>query len=238
MDAVGVIPHQHEVGGGGLQGRQTADGLGRVHHALGVGVLGHVPHTLDGGILHQLLHHVHIGASGGHGNSNHLHAEGLGDLEVPVIAGGGAEPLHLVQLAPWLLAVEQAVGKGLGHRVIHQLQTGVAAHEHLLQLAAQNVGKQRLGGGDTGHLAIVSGLDTVGDKILRLDENAEDIRHQIQLVTARLAPCHIQLQAQRLLLLIGRLDGSIFRLTLLQRHFRVLFHGIASLYACYRTIFA
>ena len=130
------------------------------------------------------------------------------------------------------------MGKGLGHRVVHELQAGVAAHENLFRLAAQNVGKQRLGGGDTGHLAVIAGLDAVGDKVLGLDEDAEDIRHQIQLVAARLAPRHIQLQAQGLLLLIGRLDSGVLRLTLLQRHFRVFFHGIASLYACYRTILA
>ena len=214
VDAVGVIPHQHKVGSGGLHGRQTANGLGGVHHALGVGVLGHVPHTLHGRILHQLLHLIHIGAVGGHGDVDHLHAEGLGDLEVAVIAGNGADPLHLVQLAPRLLAVEQAVGKGFGYRVVHQLQAGIAAHEYLLRLAAQNVGKQCLGGGDTGHLAIVAGLDALVDEVLRLDEDIENIRHHIQLVTARLAPRHIQLQAQRLLLLISGLDGGVLRLTL------------------------
>ncbi len=126
VDAVGIVPHEHKVGGGGLHLRQTVDGRGGVDHALGVGVLGHVPHTLDGGVFHQLLHHVHIRAGRRHGHGDHLHAEGLRDLEMPVVSRHRADPLHPVQLAPGLFAVQQAVGIRLGHGVIHELEAGVA----------------------------------------------------------------------------------------------------------------
>ena len=141
VDAISVIPHQHEVGSGGLHLCNTLNGLIGIHHALGVGVLGHVPHTFDFGILHQFLHHVHIGTGGGHGHGDHLHAEALGDLKVAVIAGCRADPLHLIELCPGLLAVEHTVGKCLGHGIIHQLQAGIAAHENLRGLAAQDLGK-------------------------------------------------------------------------------------------------
>ena len=85
MDAVGVVPHEHKVGGGGLHLRQTVDGRGGVDHALGVGVLGDIPHTLDGGVLDEGLYLVHVGAVGGHGDGDHLYAEALGDLEVAVL---------------------------------------------------------------------------------------------------------------------------------------------------------
>ena len=54
---------------------------------------------------------------------------------MPVIAGGGAQELHHGLPAPGALAVEQTMGIGLGDGIVHQLQAGVAAHEHLLAVA-------------------------------------------------------------------------------------------------------
>lgn len=223
VDAVGVVPHQHEVRRGGLHGRQTANSLLRIHHALRVGVFGHVPHALHRRIADQLLHHVHVGAAGGHGHGDHLHAEAVRHLEVPVIAGHRADPLHPVQLAPGLLAVEQTVGERLGDGVVHQLQTGVAAHEHLLRLAAQNVREQPPRRGDARHLAVVPGLHAVGHELLRLRQQPENGRHQIQLLPARLAPGHIQRQVQRLGALVLRLQGRVCSLPLRQCHVCVFF---------------
>ena len=147
VDTVSVIPHQQKIGCGRFHGGDAADGLITVNDAVGVGILGNAPHALDRRVLDQLLHHVHIRAGGQHGDGDHGHAEGLGDLEVPVIAGCGAQPLHFVQLAPRLLAVQQAVGIGLSNGVVHQLQAGIAADKHVFGLRAQNVGKQLLHGG-------------------------------------------------------------------------------------------
>ena len=135
VDAVSIVPHEHKVRGCGLHGGDTADSLVGVHHALGVGVLGHIPHTLHGGILDKLLHSIHVGSVSSHGNGNKLCPEGLRHLKMPVIARCRAQPLHLLQLAPGLLGVKQAVGIRLGNGIIHKLQTGVAAHEALLRLA-------------------------------------------------------------------------------------------------------
>ena len=175
MDAVGVVPHEHEVGGGGAHGGDAAQGIVAIHDAVGVGVLGHAPHTLDLGVTNQVLHHVHIRAGGGHGNGNHLHAEILADFEMAVIAGSGAQPFYLVQLAPGLGRVEIAVGIGPGDGVIHELQAGAAAYEHLLGLAVQDLGKQPLGGGNAVHVAVVSHVDAVGDKVLGPLQYAADV---------------------------------------------------------------
>ena len=118
------------------------------------------------------------------------------------------------------------MGERLGDGVVHQLQAGVAAHEHLLRLAAQNVGKQGLGGGDAGHLAIVAGLDAVGDKVLRLGQQAENGCDQVQLGLAGLAPGHIQAETHGLELFVFRLHGGVFRLTLLKAHVCIFFHCI------------
>ena len=118
------------------------------------------------------------------------------------------------------------MGESLGYGVVHQLQAGVAAHEHLLGLAAQNVGKQPSGRGDTRHLAVVADVDAVGDKILRLRQQTENGCDQIQLGLARPAPRHIQAEAHALELLELRLHRGVFRLTLLKAHVCIFLHCI------------
>ena len=98
MNTVSVIPHEQEILCSWLEMRDTIDNLIAVDYAIGIGILRHAPHTLYGGILYDLLHHVHVRAVVVHGNRYKLHAEGLGDLEVAVIAGRRAKPLYLVQL--------------------------------------------------------------------------------------------------------------------------------------------
>ena len=131
-----------------------------------------------------------------------------------VIAGHGADPLHPIELAPGSGAVLQAVGIGLGDGVVHQLQTGVAADEALLRLAAENIGKQALGSRQTGTFAVVAAFNAVGDKIGGLDQYIAHFRYHIQLILARLAAGHVQAQPQRLLLFVIRLDRGVLRLTL------------------------
>ena len=98
MNTVSVIPHEQEILCRRLEMRNTVNDLVAVDYTVGIGVFGHAPHTLYGGILYDLLYHVHVWAVVVHGNRYKLHAEGLGDLEVAVIAGRRAKPLYLVQL--------------------------------------------------------------------------------------------------------------------------------------------
>ena len=228
MDAVGVVPHQQEVRRRGLHGGDAADGLGGVDDAVGVGVLGHVPHALDGGVFDGLFHGVHVRSLVGHGDGDELKAEGLRHLEVAVIAGRGAQELHHRLPAPGPLTVEQAVGVGLGDGVVHQLQAGVAAHEHLLRLTAQDLREQPLGGRQAGELAVVAHVDAVGHIVLRLLHQGEDVADQIQLGLAGLAPGHVQLQPPGLQVLIFLGHLGVFRLALLCGHLGISSHFNAS----------
>ena len=141
-----------------------------------------------------------------------------------VIAGGGAEPLHLFQLAPGLVGMEKTIGVRLGNNVIHELQTCVAAYKALLRFAAQYVGKQLLGRGQTIHIAIVAAVDAVADKVLGLHKNIAQVGDHIQLLFAGLAPGHVQLQPQCLLFFVVRQHSGIFRLALLSGHVRIFYH--------------
>ena len=88
VDDVGLIPEDLEIGSGRLHFSKTLDRFVTVGVAVGVGILRHTPDALDGVILgHQLLDHIHIGAVRGHGHTNQLKAELLGDGKVAVIAG-------------------------------------------------------------------------------------------------------------------------------------------------------
>ena len=72
-------------------------------------------------VLDGLLHGVHVRTGGGHGNGDELKAEGFRQLEVAVIAGGGAQPLDDGLLAPGAGAVEAAMDKGAVDYAVHQL---------------------------------------------------------------------------------------------------------------------
>ena len=124
--------------------------------------------------------------------------------------------------------MEQAVGVGLGDGVVHQLQTGVAAHEHLLRPAAQDLREQPLGRRQAAELAVVAHVDTVGHVVLRLLHQAENIADQIQLRLAGLAPGHVQIQAPGLQLLVLPGHLGVFRLPLLGGHLGISSHYSAS----------
>ena len=194
VDAVGVVPDHHEVGGGGLQAGDAADHLVGVNKAVGVGVLGDAPDALHLGVLGQPLHLVHVGAVLVALHGNQLDPEGLGHPEVPVVAGDGAQELHLLLLGPGLYAVEKAVGPGLGHQVIHHIQAGIAAHKALLGLHVQHLRPVLPGAGHSGQLAVVPGIHPVGHAVVKI-QRGQQPPGQLQLLQAGLSPGHIQLQA-------------------------------------------
>ena len=230
VDAVGIVPHEHKVRRGGLHGGQPVDGLKGIGNARGVGVFGHVPHAPDLRVPDQALHFVHVRAGLRHPHRDQLHAEGLRHLEVPVIARHRAQPLHPVQLAPGLLAVQQAVGIRLGHGVEHHLQGGVAPGDDLAGLAAQKVCKQLPGNGNTRHIAVISRINAVGDEVVGSQGDVVHLHDHIQLLPAGLAPGHVQLQSQGLLLLVGPAQGGVFRLPLRKGHFLISFHDAFPLF--------
>ena len=203
----------------------AVNGLSTVDDPLGVGVLGHAPHTLDGGVLDGGLHGVHVRTGPGHGDGDQLHAEGLRQVEVAVIAGGRAQEFHRVQLAPGLLAVEQAVGVCLGNGVVHQGQAGVAADEALLRLAAQQLRKVLFRAGQACELPVVAHVEARLHAVLRRFQHGQHVADQIQLLFSGLSPGHVQLQILPLQLLEPLGDSLILRLELGCAH-GLIFHRV------------
>ena len=201
MDDVSLVPEDLEIRGSGLHLGKALDGLIAVSVAIGVGVLRHAPDALDGVILcHQLFHNVHIWAVGGHGHADELKAELLGNSKVAVIAGHRAEELALLHLRPGAGRLREAEHITDVDEVIHQLQAGVAAHEHLVGLYAEHICKQGACLAQTLQLAVVAGI---GACIRGVVGHLQQIHCQIHLVGARLAACHIKLQTLCLKLLIS-----------------------------------
>ena len=159
VDDVGLIPEDLEIRGGGLHLGKALDGLIAVSVAIGVGVLRHAPDTLDGIVLcHQLFHNVHIGTVGGHGHADELKAELFSNGKVTVIAGHRAEELTLFHLRPRAGRLREAEHITDVDEVIHQLQAGVAAHEHLVGLYTEHICKQGAGLVQTLQFAVVAGI--------------------------------------------------------------------------------
>ena len=103
MHAIGIIPENAEIGGGGLQPGEAAHRFIIVGNALGIGIFGHAPDALDGIILaDQLFNQIHIRSVFFHRNADHLNAEMLANGEMTVVAGDRAEKLHFFQAAPGL----------------------------------------------------------------------------------------------------------------------------------------
>ena len=237
VDAIGVVPDDGKVRGSGLQVGKAADGLVGVNNSVGVGVFGNRPYELDLRVLHQLLHHVHVRTLGGHGNGNQLRAEELADLEMPIISGGGAEKFHLFLPAPWLGAVEQAVGIGTGHHVEHHIQGSRAADEHLIRLAAQHIRPVPPGTGNTRQFAVIPGVHAVVEAVLRSLQHGQKAADQIQLLLGGLTAGHIQIQPLRLAGFVGRQHTAVFTFQFFPGHAGIGSHidhpfGILTSFTC------
>ena len=194
MDAVGIVPHEQKVRRGGLHLRDALNGLVGVDDAVGVGILRHVPHTLDARVLDEIFDDIHVGAVFGHGNGDELKAEALGHLEVAVVAGRGAEPLDALFLTPRPFAVQKAVRVSLGNRVIHELKARVAAGEDLRGLAAEDLGEQRAGALKALELAVVAGVHAVVDAVFGARKHSQKAADEVELLFARLAARHVELE--------------------------------------------
>ena len=195
VDAVGIVPHEGKIGRGGLQSRNARDGLVGIDDAVGVRILRHAPHALDSRILDSFFDQIHIRAGRGHGDGDELKAETLGHLEMAVVAGSGAEPFDALFLAPRLFAVQQAVGVGLGDRVVHELEARIAAGEDLRGLAAEDIGEQLTRALKTLELAVVAGVHAAVHALLGAGQRGQKAADHVELLLARLAACHVELEA-------------------------------------------
>ena len=195
MYTVGVVPHDHEVLRCGLKLCKPPDGLIAVDDAVRVGILRNTPDALDRRVLYQGFDLIHVRARRGHIDGDQLCAEALRYAEVPVIARGRAQEFYLVQFAPGFLAVQQAVGIGLGDGVVHQVQAGVASYEAFLRPAAENIGKERFCARQPGKAAVVAHIHSVRAAVCRIGQDAQNPADEIQLFLSRLSAGHIQFQA-------------------------------------------
>ena len=118
------------------------------------------------------------------------------------------------------------MGIGLAHGVVHQLEAGVAACEHLGGLAAQDIRKQGPGGGEAGDLTVVAHVQAAGYVIRRILHQMEDIAHQIQLGLPGFAPGHVQVQPPGFQSLEFLPEPAQFCGPLLLGHLKVGFHTI------------
>ena len=222
VDDVRLVPEDLEIGRGGFHGGKAADGLVAVGVAVGVGILRHAPDALDGIVLgHELFDHIHIGAGLGHGDVDHLKAEILGDGKVAVIAGHRAKELALFDLRPRAGRILKTEDVADGHKVVHQLQAGVAAHKNFAGSRAHHVGKQLAGLVQTLQIAVVAGVGAlIGGVIVHLQK----VHCQIHLVRTGLAARHIQVKTHRLILFILRFQRGLFGGKLIDIHCKIISH--------------
>ena len=191
MYTISIVPHQNKIRCCRPQTGQAADGIRGIDDSIGIGVFRHTPDALHRRILHQLLHLVHVRSRYGHGDGDELCAEGLRNPKMPVIARGRAQKFHLLQAAPGCFAVQQAMGIGFGNEIIHQGQAGVSAGNGLLHPAAQHPGPIPPGGRQTCQFSIVTGIDAVGEALLRAGQDGENVADHVQLGAPRLPPGHV-----------------------------------------------
>ena len=128
---------------------------------------------------------------------------------MPVIAGRRAEEFDRVQLAPRLFRVQKSMCKRLGNGVVHERQRCIAADEALLGLAAENIGKQPLGGHDAAQLAVVAHVHAVDNALCRVGQHGQNIADHVQLCLGGLAARHVELQLLCLEFIKMRLDLAI-----------------------------
>ena len=237
VDAVGIVPHEQEVGSRGLHLRNALDGLVGVDDAVGVRVLRHVPHALDARVLDEVFDNVHVGAVFGHRDGDELKAEALGHLEVAVIARCGAEPFDALFLAPRLFAVQQAVSVGLGDRVVHELEARIAAGEDLRGLAAEDIGEQLTRALKPLEFAVVAGVHAAVHALLGTGQRGQDAADHVELLLARLAARHVELEALGLPALVFGGHLVVFALAMVGRYFNALHCSPPPcwLYCTYRT---
>ena len=114
----------------------------------------HMPFTAR--VFHQRLDQIHVRPVLVERHRDELHAERLREVEVPVHSPAPAEELDHRLLRPGPRAVRQPVRIRLGNQVVHEVQTGVAAHDHLFRPDAQQLRKEALAGGQPVQAAVVA----------------------------------------------------------------------------------
>ena len=104
------------------------------------------------------------------------------------------------------------VAVGCGNIVKHHVQAGVSAHDNRLRRHVQHAAKQTLGLRQAVQQAVVAHIQAIfgGIAIAGIDA-FQHVQRQIQLLLARLAAGHIQLQPAGAVVLVGFLQLQLPR---------------------------
>ena len=158
-----------------------------------------------------------------------------------VIAGDGAEELHLFQLAPGG-AAHNAVGHGAGHGVEHDVQAGVAVDDDLAGPDLHHVGHQLLAFVDAVQDAVVPAVGAVvAAEVAVAVQNIHHAHGQVQLILTGLAAGHVQRQLALLIFFVFRLQCGFEFQQLFAGHFGIGFHKFLryfwmDLQVCFSTL--
>ena len=138
-----------------------------------------------------------------------------------VIAGHRAEELALLHLRPGARRLRETEHIADIDEVVHQLQAGVAAHEHFLRLYAKDIRKQHAGLLQAFQLAIVAGIRTgIGGIVIHLQQ----VHSQIHLVRTGLAAGHVQLETLGLKFFILCFERCLFGSEFITIHCKIICH--------------
>ena len=143
---------------------------------------------------------------------------------MPVIAGHGAEEAQLSLLAPGLTAAVDAQHQRLDEAVVHQAETGLAAHDDVLHGHTQDLAEELLGLVHAGQLSVVAhvGAFAAVDQVVGV--LGQHIHAEIQLGGVGLAAGHVELETAGLDLLVFGHERVNLMLQLLTGHVEIRIH--------------
>ena len=231
MYAVRVVPEDPEVGSRRLKSRKSPDCLVRIGITRGIAVFWHTPDALDGIVLvDQLLDHIHVRSFRAKRDRNHLDAKIFRDREMSVISGNGAKEFHSVLLAPGSIS-HDSVRHGSRDCVVHDVEGRVSENDNVVRIVLHHIAQKHLGFLHACQYAVVTAVRSVFTRKVTL--RREDIHHshgKIELIHARLASAHIEVQIHLLIALIVLLKSLELSREFVSGHFRIWFHIIFLLF--------
>ncbi len=118
----------------------------------------------------------------------------LADGKMPVVAGNRTEKFYLIQAAPRLWRAVYTVEHRPSDGVIHHIQAGITADNHIFRRHIQKIPHQLFGLRDSIQTAVVAAVGPVrGGQIALAAQNVHHRGRKNQLIGARFPPGHIQL---------------------------------------------
>ena len=197
MDKIGVIPENSEIRRFGRKVRKSFYHFVRIGLPGRIGKFWYAPNAFDGVVLaNKAFDQIHVRPVFFHGNADHFNPEMLADGEMPVVAGNWAKKFYFFQAAPWFGRSVHAVEHSAGYRIVHHIQAGISADNHIFRRDSQQVSHEFFGFRDAVQTPVIAAVGPVGCRqIAMAAQNIQHRRGQNQLIWAWLAPGHIQMQA-------------------------------------------